>query len=102
LISPVFTSVKVTPASAFVPMAGTQSFSAAALDQFGANMVPQPTFAWSVSGGGTINTSGLFTAGGTPGGPFTVTAQATINSSTKSGTASVSVISTTPTITLTP
>ena len=50
-------------------------------------MSPQPTFTWSVSGGGTISTSGLFTAGSTAGGPFTVTA----TSGSVSGTASVTV-----------
>jgi hypothetical protein len=40
-----------------------------------------------VSGGGTISTSGLFTAGTTAGGPYTVTAK----SNTISGTASVTV-----------
>ena len=36
-------------------------------------MSPQPTFSWSVSGGGTISSTGLFSAT-TPGGLFTVTA----------------------------
>lgn len=44
---------------------------------------------WSVSGGGTINTSGLFTA---PSGAATVTVTATsTEDSTKSGTASITV-----------
>ena len=37
-------------------------------------MVPQPTFAWSVSGGGAIDYNGIFSAGNIAGGPFTVTA----------------------------
>ena len=38
-------------------------------------MNPQPlSFGWSVSGGQAISSSGLFTAGGTAGGPYTVTA----------------------------
>ena len=49
-------------------------------------MSPQPTFSWSVSGGGTISPTGLFSAT-TPGGPFTVTAA----SGGVSGTASVTV-----------
>src|SRR5260370_36147573 len=53
-------------------------------------MNPQPTFTWSVSGGGTIDSSGLFTAGATAGGPFTVTAA----SGSVSGTASVTVTAT--------
>jgi beta-glucanase (GH16 family) len=33
-----------------------------------------PALTWSVSGGGSINSSGLFTAGASAGGPFAVTA----------------------------
>jgi serine protease AprX len=50
-------------------------------------MNPQPTFTWSVSGGGSIDQNGLFTAGSTAGGPFTVTAAG----GGKTGTASVTV-----------
>lgn len=53
----------------------THQFSAKANDQFGALMVTQPTFSWSVTGGGAISTTtGLFTAGPTAGGPFEVRA----------------------------
>ena len=54
-------------------------------------MVPQPTFTWTVSGGGTISSSGLFTAASAPGGPYTVRAA----SGSVSGTASVTVMLTT-------
>jgi hypothetical protein len=54
-------------------------------------MVPQPTFTWTVSGGGTISSSGLFTAASTPGGPYTVRAA----NGSVSGTASVTVMLTT-------
>jgi hypothetical protein len=84
---PVLTTITVSPASASVQTGGTQQFTATGFDQFGNPMSPQPAFAWSVSGGGTINTSGLFTAGSTAGGPFTVTA----TSGSVSGTASVTV-----------
>jgi hypothetical protein len=85
--APVLTSIQVTPASVTVAPSGTQQFTAAGYDQFSNLMSPQPTFAWVVSGGGTIDTSGLFTAGGTVGGPFTVTA----SSGALSGTAAVTV-----------
>ena len=49
---------------------------------------PQPAFAWSVSDGGTISGTGLFTAGSSVGGPFEVIA----NSSGISGVATVSVV----------
>src|SRR6266481_2018808 len=81
---PVLTSITVSPASASVATGGTQQFTATGLDQFGNPMSPQPTFTWSVTGGGSIDPSGLFT-GSTVGGPFTVTALSGI----VSGTASV-------------
>lgn len=84
---PVFTSIGVTPSSASVPVTTTQQFTATAYDQFNQPLSPQPVFTWSVSGGGTISSSGLFTAGATTGGPFTVTAA----SGGLSGTASVTV-----------
>jgi len=92
-VAQVLTSVGVTPANASVTVSKTQQFSATGYDQFGQPMSPQPTFTWSVNGGGSINAStGLFTAGGTPGGPFTVTAA----SGGVSGTASVTVTSPPP------
>ncbi len=66
----------------------TQTFTATGRDQFGS--VFPTTVNWSVSGGGTINTGGVFSATTATGSPFTVTATATSNSSIK-GTASVSV-----------
>ena len=84
---PVLTTITISPASASVLTGGTQQFTAAGRDQFGNLMSPQPAFTWAVSGGGTISTSGLFTAGATAGGPFTVTA----SSSSVSGIASVTV-----------
>jgi hypothetical protein len=44
-------------------------------------LATQPAFTWTVSGGGAMNASGVFTAGSTAGGPFTVTA--TTNASGK-------------------
>ncbi len=52
---PVLTTITVSPASASVPTGGTQQFSATGKDQFGQPMSPQPTFSWSVSGGGSIS-----------------------------------------------
>ncbi len=85
--APVLTSIAVSPPSASLAVGGAQQFTATARDQYGAAMSPQPAFAWSVSGGGSIGASGLFTAA-TPGGPYTVTA----SSGGVSGTASVSVV----------
>ena len=93
-VSATLTSIVASPASATVNTAATQQFTATARDQFTTNLATQPTFTWTVSGGGTINTSGLFTAGTTAGGPYTVTA----SSGGKSGTASVTVAAASTTV----
>lgn len=87
------TTVGVTPATVSVGVGGTQQFSGQVRDQFG-NAMAAP-ISWSVSGGGSIDSAGLFTAGGTPGGPHTVTA----TSGPASGTASVTVLSSPPVVT---
>ncbi len=88
----ILTSISVAPSPASVAVSKTQQFSATAKDQSGNALVPQPSFSWTVSGGGTITSSGLFTAGSTAGGPYTVTA----TSGGVSGTASVTVTASTP------
>lgn len=80
------TSILVSPSSASVVYSATQQFSAQQRDQFANAMTTQPSFAWSVAGGGTISSGGLFTAG-LAGGPYTVTAAA----NSVSGAAQVSV-----------
>jgi autotransporter-associated beta strand protein len=62
-------------------------FAATAYDETGNATSPQPAFTWTVSGGGTIDTSGLFTAGSSVGGPYTVT----VSSGSLSATAQVAV-----------
>ena len=86
-VNQTLTTVAVTPASATVGLSATQQFTASAKDQFGATLTSQPAFTWTTSGGGTINSSGLLTAGATVGGPFTVTG----SSGGKSGTANLTV-----------
>ena len=93
-VNQTLTSIVVAPASATIATSATQQFTATARDQFVANLTSQPAFTWSVAGGGTMNTSGLFTAGTTAGGPFAVTAL----SGSTSGTGSVTVSSTPTTI----
>jgi hypothetical protein len=85
--SPVLTTITVSPASASVQTGKTQQFTATGYDQNGVALSPQPGFTWTVSSGGTVSASGLFTAGTTAGGPFTVTAA----SGTVKGTAQVTV-----------
>lgn len=71
----VLTSITVTPQIAIIPPGTSRTFTATGNDQNGDPMNVQPAFSWSVSGGGSIVAgTGVFTAGATPGGPFTVTA----------------------------
>ena len=56
------TAVTLTPGTATLAPAATQQFSAIATDQFGIPLSTQPAFTWSVTGGGTVSTAGLFTA----------------------------------------
>jgi hypothetical protein len=80
------TTIAVTPSGSVVLPGGTEQFTAAAYDQFGALMNPTPTYSWSVtSGGGTIDGSGLYTA---PSSVGTGTVQAT--SGSVSGQAQIS------------
>lgn len=85
-VNQTFTSIAVSPAQASVVTGSTQQFAATCKDQFGNALASAPSLTWTVTGGGTIGSSGLFTAS-TIGGPFTVTATA----NGISGTASVSV-----------
>jgi uncharacterized repeat protein (TIGR01451 family) len=73
-VSQTATAVAVTPASASVAIGGSQQFSAALADQFGTAITPAPAFTWQVTGGGTISATGLFAAGASGGGPYTVSA----------------------------
>ena len=87
------TSIVVTPGAVSVQIGNTQPFSAQVQDQFGGTMAVTP--GWTVSGGGTIDVNGLFTAGGVAGGPFTVTA----TSGPVNGIATVDVLTSPPTLT---
>lgn len=72
-------SVTIAAGSPTVQAGKTRQFAATVADQFG--NVPATPLVWSVSGGGTINSAGLFTAGNTNGN-FTVTATAGAANST--------------------
>ncbi len=71
-VNPVLTSLTLTPTGVSVKTGQTRQFTAQGLDQFGASLTTAPTVTWTASGG-TISTSGLFTAGQTTG-PGSVTA----------------------------
>ena len=87
--APVLTTITVTPNPATVIAGQTQQFTATGQDQNGNPITVTPT--WSVvNGGGSINASGLFTAGLLTG-TFNNTVQAT--SGAVSGNATVIVTS---------
>ena len=93
-VNQTLTTINVTPATFALPLNGTKQFSASALDQFGMAMNSQPSFTWSViSGAGSINSAGLYTAPGTAG---IATVQAV--SGSVIGTANVTIANTVPTI----
>lgn len=79
-------SITVTPSSVSLAPGGTQQFSAVAKDASGSVVAFTPT--WAVTGGGTINSTGLFTAGSTPG-TFTNAVQATSGGMSGSSTVTV-------------
>ncbi len=94
-VSPQVASVAVSPPTSGLAVGRTQQFTAAGMDQFGMAMTPGPTWTWSASGGAINAATGLFTAGATAGGPYTITAAA----AGKSGTAQVTVsVGTPPTV----
>src|SRR5207249_6109206 len=86
-VNQTLTGISVSPSNATVPVGGTKQFTATATDQFSTALASQPSFAWAVSGGGTITSAGLFTPDGTGSGPYTVMA----SSAGVSGTATVTV-----------
>ena len=61
--------VVVSPAGATVAPGAMLALTAEVEDQFGDALAMAPQVTWSVSGGGSIDSSGGFTAGGAPGGP---------------------------------
>jgi hypothetical protein len=76
VVQSIAAAVAVSPTTATVQTASNQVFTATVNDQFGAPLSPQPQIDWSVSGGGTLDSGGTFTAGASPGGPFAVQATA--------------------------
>jgi O-glycosyl hydrolase len=66
------TSLRLIPTNTSVIPYGTFQFSAAGVDELGTPLLSQPVLTWGVSGGGRIDSNGLFTAGPSPGGPFLV------------------------------
>jgi hypothetical protein len=64
-VSPVLSSIVVTPSSAAVARGGSLQLTATALDQFGDPLAPQPAVVWVVAGGkGQVSGTGLYRAPG--------------------------------------
>lgn len=61
-VSQTATEVTVAPGTATLVPLATQQFTASVRDQFGIPLTTQPAVTWSVTGGGTVSTTGLFTA----------------------------------------
>ena len=74
-VDAVITRIEVVPSGVDVLTNSALQFSATAIDQFGNPLASQPVFAWSVTGGGAVESNGRFTAGTAPGGPFSISAQ---------------------------
>jgi PKD repeat protein len=91
--APVLTTITVSPSSASVQTGETQQFTATGYDQYDQE-ISIPSLQWSAQGDGSIDTSGLFTAGATAGSA-TVTATDT-SSGTVSAPATVTVTEATP------
>jgi hypothetical protein len=77
----------VSPASASFATGTTHQLTAQEVDQFGSPLPTQPAFTWSVTGVGTISTSGLYSAPTTTG---SATVRATAGA--LSGSAAVTVV----------
>ena len=79
------TRLNLTPATVTLPVNASQTFTASLSDQF--NQAMTGTYSWSTTGGGTLNSNGIFNAT-TAGGPFIVTASGEGFSNTSSVTVS--------------
>lgn len=91
-VNQTLTSITVSPSTASVNVNATQQFTAVARDQFNVAMAIQPAIIWSiVSGGGAINSTGLYTAPSSAG-------SATIRATSGSifGSATVSIVAPVP------
>jgi hypothetical protein len=93
-VSQTATAIVITPASASLSSHASQTFTAVENDQFGNAMPTQPTFAWSITGSGSINAStGAYTAGYATG-----TATVTASAGAFSQNAAVTVTNTAPVV----
>jgi subtilase family serine protease len=92
-VAQTLTSVAMSPASVTLAALATKQFTAAELDQFGQTLSSQPTFVWSMSGMGTLSTTGMYTAPATIG---TATVQASAAGMTCTAAVTVSAVPAAP------
>jgi hypothetical protein len=92
-VAQTFISLAVSPGSVSLAGGATQQFSATGKDQFGNALTNQPTVAWTLSGIGSLSSSGLYTA---PASNGTATVQASAGGF--SNTASITVSASAPTV----
>jgi aryl-phospho-beta-D-glucosidase BglC (GH1 family) len=85
-VDPTPTSIVLSPNSASVNAGATEQFTAQADDQFGHALSSQPSFTWTATGGGSVSSTGLFTAANAAGSATVQAAAGGI-----SGTAAVTV-----------
>ena len=80
--------ITVSPATITLTPSATQAFTAKGFDALGEPVITPPTFTWACNRGGTISKAGLFKAGTTVGGPFSISA----SSGAIKGTAAVTIV----------
>jgi hypothetical protein len=74
-VNQTLTSITVLPSMVSLAYGGTQQFTGIGLDQHGDPMTTQPTFTWSLTGGGKIDANtGLYTAPSSGSGTAIVSA----------------------------
>lgn len=78
-VSPTLNRIDVNPAQVTLPAGGSKQFLALATDQFGGALTSRPTITWSLrSRLGTISSTGLYNAPGTPGSTTLQAASGTV------------------------
>jgi hypothetical protein len=92
-VVPTYSSIAVVPATTTLAYGWQKQFAATADDQFGNPLASQPAFTWSLlSGTGTIDAQGLYTAPGSGNGSDTIGVTGTSNGITESGSAVVTYV----------
>jgi subtilase family serine protease len=71
-VNQTLTSISLTPTGGSVYNNGSLQFTATAFDQFGHAMNTQPSWTWSLTGGGSLSSSGQYTAPAAGSGTATV------------------------------